>query len=216
MLLPYKTAPKPPTKTIGAADIGTLEFPVYYGLTVAEKQYIEEHTKDLPDIQAELINLADRIATENEDLGLDTATIANRLSNGLNRIPELQSLVAIKYRAEYDQLQKNSEKRNEGDRAAYVSALLIHRLGVEDWQPEYIHDPDVIRDPLVSEIFTFAIREEGNYRDPKELDGEAVGKSDEATTESPSTGAASSGSANTTGPTTTDSAPTTSAASPSG
>lgn len=160
MKLPYNSEPQPPIKKLGAGDIGILEFPVYYGLTPVEKQYIEEYTKDLPDIQAKLIDLAKKLGERLEE---DAAALTEKLSN-LGRYPELEAVLATHYQQEYSELIEASEARNKAEREAYVSALLIHRLGVADWKPEHIYNPEIIRNPLVDEIFFFAVNEEVGVR----------------------------------------------------
>jgi hypothetical protein len=215
MRLPYKTAPKPPSKTIGAPDIGELEFPMYYGLTANEKKYLEDHSKSLPDTQAEMVKLAKKIA---EAIEGDYVEIANQLVN-LSRHPDLNKVVQGQFEKEYKKLREDYDKRTKGDRENYVSAMMIYRLGISDWQPELIYNVDEIRSPLVDLIYGFALDEEAGLRDPEEaqaLTAEQLGKSSGESTEPPSTGNGSSGSVKDSGPQTPDSVPAALAASPSG
>lgn len=213
-MLPFKTHPTPPAKLLGAADIGELELPVYYGLTVNEHHYIEKQTKGLPDAQSMLVALAKKVADELKQE--DVAQIVNQLSR-ISQHPEIESVVLKKHDKEYKQLQEQSQKRAKEERKAYVSAVLIHRLGVTEWKPEFIEDPEKIRSPLADEIYEFAIKEELGWRDPKELDNETVKKFLPGSTDPTPTTDDSTGNARSTGAEKTpDSAPNALAVSPSG
>lgn len=198
-MLPYKTAPKAPTKTIGAEDIGELELPVYYGLTVNEKNYIDELTKELPDTQKMLVQFAEKLSAELSKIAKQKAeedgvpfefskysvsSIANEIINGIS--DDLRKYIYAYHQKEFEELREQFAERNKAERAAYASAMIVYRLGVSDWKPEYVNDPDMIRPPLVDELFKFAIREELNFRDTKEekegqkLTEEMVGKSAKA------------------------------------
>jgi hypothetical protein len=202
-MLPYKTTPKCPTVTIGAEDIGELELPVLYGLTVNERQYIDEQTKDLPDTQKLLISFAERLSKElsklqkddenAEELGkYSVASIANEIATGIS--DTLRKYIYAHHQKEFEALRDAFAERNKAERAAYASAMIIYRLGVSGWEPSFIDDPEKIRPPLVDELYQFAVKEELGFRDPKneKYTDETVGKSETKSAKA-QTGRSSSG-----------------------
>lgn len=85
--LPWKVSPKADQLVeVGSVDYGVLEIPKKGSLTINEAQFIREHTKDLPDVQQQAIQLAVDISQSD---GIDIGEAFEALSGGNIVVPLL-------------------------------------------------------------------------------------------------------------------------------
>lgn len=82
--LPWKTAPKAAEMvSVGSEEYGLIELPKKGNLTVNEAQFIQEHTKGMPDVQQKAVELAYEIS---EKEGITRAEAFEALTGGTTSI----------------------------------------------------------------------------------------------------------------------------------
>ena len=157
--LPFKTQPKNDVVEVGTAQTGTIELPRFYGLTVAELLFIEQHTADLPDIRQEAAKLAIAAAP---DLKVSPLVVFNAL---LGNNAAILGQTHLQEAVEFQQL---VERVTPATKVAEITACIKHRL-----QPDWtIADTQRMDPRLQAQVSVFVYREVNGWEEqqtPPEL-----------------------------------------------
>ena len=205
--LPFKTAPRPQTVSVGDEEIGILEFPKLYDLTPNERLFIKEFLKDEPDIRLEGVKLAKAIAqSSGKSVGETYAALTNRDTEALGE--HLEELIDFQ-----EKMERSGEKRE----LATVTALIKFRL-LPEWSASDTDDTEQLSPKLRSRIYEFSQKEASGWSDepPQALTEEDLGKLQTAPLTESQTGENSTGDLENSAPTRKDSTKKTLATSPAG
>lgn len=167
--LPFITAPKAfESVEVGSANCGVLAIKKLKGLSVNERKYLKELTKDLPDLRKEAVRMAKTIAAEMgtklvEVYSALTAGDTEYLSDHLEAVLEFQ-----------DKMEQVTEQRIP----ALATTIIKFRIDPA-WAIEDTGNADTIHPELVAAIAEFASNEESGWAQPEaaEVTEEDLGNS---------------------------------------
>ncbi len=225
-VLPFKSEPKLETRLIGDEQCGVLEFPVYKSLLWHERAALRKADGTF-NMFKETAMVAGKIAKieEREDLLNLQQVVITLLTVGMG-LPGQLSDEMMRIRVEHaellNSLQVEVSEWNDRRQLAGVTALIRCRLeGFADWDETLVEAN--VKEDLMVHLYNFVTSEENKVSEAQDDDRnevdeeELVGKSPEASTESPPgpTGDASAGDSSSSTPDVPSSAGTNSEASPS-
>ena len=196
-MLPFQSKPKQTYVEIGDDAIGTLHFPVKFGLTPNELNLVEEATKDHKGYTKSILELADKLLkkwkndiTEAEfGFDVDKSDVGNSILRQINMLDlseemekrkeqeALDDFIAAKFgdkdsKALTDTLKAISEETDE-IRNAYIQAAMMFRFDTPEWEFEWGVDTAKCPDkgwtkPLANAVYKqMRIEEAGPQYDDK-------------------------------------------------
>ncbi|MBW4598916.1 MAG: hypothetical protein KME29_04710 [Calothrix sp. FI2-JRJ7] len=171
--LPFKTTPREFEKvTVGAPEIGELEFPKYGDLSPNERAYLKTLLKDAPDLRASAVRLARKISTKS----------GTKLTDVYNALVSADSEALGEYLEEFVEFQALMEDNAKQREIALVTSLIRYRLHKE-WTIDDTGNPELLPLKLLEAIAEFARNEENGWQEAQpeqqELTEEDLGKSSE-------------------------------------
>lgn len=146
MPLPFKSKPKQTFVEIGDEAIGTLHFPVKWGLTLNEQNLIDEATKNHKGYRKLVLDFADKIL-KTWETELDRIDVANAILHVVGILRgehehqvEVLTHISDKHEKALEKLITSIADEFKIRRGAYIQAAMQYRFDAEDWQIEWAWD----------------------------------------------------------------------------
>lgn len=183
--LPFKTAPRQLTTTVGSPDIGELEFPVYGSLIWYEREALRKADNGF-NLFRESALVAGPIARAEGISHVEAHNIVMRILSASLGVATTLSEQEIELRAKHSealgQLVDAVLAWNERRQLAAVTAVIANRLpGCEDWTEEDTRR--AVPEAMLAAIYAFVSREEaaqtgdGDAVEQERQQAEELGKS---------------------------------------
>lgn len=163
--LPFKTAPKSFERVVvGNAEVGEIELPKMYGLSVNEELFIKKEMKGLPDLQEVAISTAKKISAQ---MGVPLFEVYTALNTS-------NTDVLAEHIGEMIGLQNLANDTALHRKLAMVTAVLKYRVDSE-WGMEDTANPEQLPAQLMNMIYEFTQKEQAGWVEPEPITEEQLG-----------------------------------------
>jgi hypothetical protein len=153
MSLPFLQAPaKASKRVVGNEASGTLEVPVLGGLTVAESATIQELLAKDQSTFVKAAQIADAIAKAEGVTLVEAFELVEAAVAGRELEPEAMAM-KLRHAARMEEMGQVLRSAGERTRQATVTALIRHRLGMDEWGME---DTQGLHRKLFDELYRLA------------------------------------------------------------